>query len=333
MSFEECGYPELERALASFLTNERGWIKLAKPRQHGLRLAAELRHGPIALARANLGADVHEFTARIAQLEPEIVRLKGERDRALQALHTGLARGGTTLASRLRQGLEDIADYAGTLVTSYTGPLETQDVAEYIEGAIAPRQTALHEQMRRHQVDIVQEESARAQRHNLYIRLDELLDPDQAAESAAALARVGSAGQAGPPQSPVAVSPTANDLGFWDYVGITALMVISLPFIILDSLQRERFLGRVRFEIDRRYRGGVSDAVRDFERRWRDATRKTLEHFERQCNQNLSTLERQLTDLHDDRRRHAGRAEERRRELDEMESVLERATRLEFCTF
>jgi hypothetical protein len=122
------------------------------------------------------------------------------------------------------------------------------------------------------------------------------------------------------------VSATLQEtLGLWDVVALTGLMLISFPFIFLEHVARERFLGRMRFEIDRRYRNGISDTVRDFEHRWRAAIEKMSDNLAGQCDQNLKTLEDQLARLLDDRDHHAGRDEERRGELDEMESSLDQA--------
>jgi len=329
MSFEECGYPELEQALALFLTNERGWIKLAKPREHGLRLAGELKQGSIAVARASVGVHVSEFTAHIKQLAPEIERLKSERDYALHALSAGLAHGGQTLVSMWRRGLEDIADQASALVAAYTGPRSAEDLARYIEGALAPVQTALHEQIRGHQTTLLQEECSRAQRRlasawdNLYIRMDEIFDLGLETEDHIARERAESGRVLDVPGD-----ATPHEIaGFWDFVLIGGLTLISLPFLIFETVQQERFLGRMRFEIDRRYRNGISETVRDFERRWNTAIGKTSNNFARECNQNLQTLEDQMSRLCDELSRQTGRDHERRRELDEMESLLDHAVR------
>lgn len=331
MSFEECGYPELERALALFLTNERGWIKLAKPREHGLRLAEELRQGPLAIARVSLGVDLREFTARIERLEPELARLRSERDQALQVLCTGLIHGGQALSSTLRRGLDEIADQATALVASYTGPRNAEDLARYIEGAIAPGQTALHEQMRACQASMLREECSRAQRRlasawdNLYVRIDEIFDPDQEAEGKIARATtVDSRSTA----SLAPVSTTTQEIStFWDFAVMAGLTLIALPFIIFESVQQERFLGRMRFEIERRYRNGISETVQDFERRWNVAIEKISNNLRRECDQNLNSLEDQLSRLCEERSRQSGHDEERRHELEEMERLLDDAVR------
>lgn len=331
MPFEECGFPELERALAEFLTNERGSIKLAKPREHGLRLAAELRQGPMVISRASLGVDVLEFTDRINRLEPEITRLKSERDQALQALDTSLANVGQTLVSELRRGLEDVADAAAALVASYTGPLDIQDLARYIENAIAPRQTALHEEIRRHQATVLQDNCSRTQRRlasaweNLYIQIDQILDPAPSVDGSTAVAKVDSTGDGFQPYYGETAAQEIPD--FWGWVAIP-ITLIALPFfLILEALERERFLGRMRFEIERRYRNSIAETTRDFERLWKIRTEKILNNLATECNQNLRTLDDQLNCLRDDRRRQFGRAEDRRRELDEMESLLDHASR------
>jgi len=336
MPFSATGILDLERDLAMFLLEERMSAKLEKPVAHGLRLCHEITDGPLAIAQAAVGLQIDEIRKRIAALTPELRRIEGERDRVITSLRAVLMNRGQEIASELRCGLEEVARTAVVAVDTYTGPLTKEDLAHAIERVVAPCQTELQERIRERQRDILIEECGRAQRdidrawEHLHISIDsvftcaparvEINQPEIPNEDELVVkAGVGAAG--------IGFLVTALHIAF--PVAIAAAIFGGRWMFTLFGLQaRDRALGRVRAQVDSRYRDIIPATMKEFEQRWDSTTGGLLQSIGEEFNRTLDGIRRQFSQLQEAAQQASVQADTRRNELSCMASSIEEARNL-----
>ncbi len=297
----ETGFPDFENDLSLFLTKERGVVKLTKPVSRGVRLCTSLDRGPLAMMDATLSIGMEEIRGKINALKPEITKLTNERNVTVSGLLSALQNIGLEMANDFRHGLERIAQVAVTTVDSYNGPLTKEDIAHAVESAVAPLQTVIYSSIQQRVETSIQEEMRRVRRRlersweSFYGVLEQTFNCDFAS----------------PSHSLVTLDSVAPDVNTVPFIlgGLTlftgVIFHILFPFWIFAGIMRgimqnqarERILGQVRVEIDRRYRDAIPQSVSSFEINWSQLVVKITTAVENEFEQSLKSLTDKFEDL------------------------------------
>lgn len=334
MPFSQTGFIELEQDLSTFLTNERGKVKLAKPIDHGIRLCNELEKGPIALIKASIGVELADIQEKIKKFQPKIQKLELERDKIIKGLQVAMINHGVDLVQELRRGMERIAELAVYSVDNYLGELNKEDISHAIECTVAPMQTDLQVRMRERQEDIIKEECGRAQRRiedaweELYLSMDKIFNTG--ARNIGNIETIETI-----QEDDIVVKSGFSAAG----VGLLMLALhFSIPIVILTTLftggwlynmfkkqARERILGKVRVQVDSRFRDIIPETLSQFELGWQRLVKKLSGLLVEEVDRNLTGLKRQLTNLLEEHKSAKANADEKRAFISSIEMELTRA--------
>ncbi|HYD16455.1 MAG TPA: dynamin family protein [Candidatus Nanoarchaeia archaeon] len=336
MPFSATGFSELESELSSFLVRERAETKLARPRSRAFRICSELTRGPLALAASLVGRNLNELEARLHELEPKIAEIEQERDRVLAALRTAMTNHQFEISQSLRSEMESVAEAAVTATSNYTGPLTKEDISQHLEHVVAPLQAQMQERIRAMQERAIQEECGRAQRRLDFAR-NELFD--------------GIKKLLGSPRQDVGDVETIHaDLQLGAFVkagvgglGIGALAIgihLFFPLALLAGVlgggiilaffadrARAEVLGKVRIQVDRRFRDVIGPVVTDFNDRWRQHTDKLCSVIKAEFDRNLQSVRSQFEQVFHEHAQASMDAEQRRQNLDRLRAELESCER------
>jgi GTPase SAR1 family protein len=326
------GFETFKRDLAGFLADERGRIKLSRPLARGLRFCEELVRGPLAVARASIGIQLPELMRRIAAITPQIQQLERERDSCVSQLRIALTNRRLELVQAMRTGLGGIARTAVCAVDEYTGPLNKQQISSHLEQRIAPVQTAFQSQCAERESRALKDETEIVERRMqvAYQSLDKSIqdvfvspesflaispmETSRAQQEQIVLARVGGIG----------VGIAAIGLHLFFPLAILAGWVGSLLFTgWFENQARLEALGKIRLEIDQRYRENIPATVIGFEKRWALIVERLCESLESDFNRHRDELQTQLSEIVAEHKRSTRSAEERRSEINTLSCELD----------
>jgi GTPase SAR1 family protein len=302
-SLEETGIGELEGALAQFLAVERGQVKLAKPAARGIRLASELST-VIVTRRKALGADAAALAQRAIAMQPEVTRAQYEREQAMSGLRTALEGGRLELRNQLRRGLEEVTRVAVGAVDSYTGELESKVISRAIEAEVAKVQTQLHERMQALQQRLLEEEVGRAVRRldDAWGQLTEAIGQDLGALSVEGVS--------------LSAGVSKDELAFQTGLGVAAIglaasaLHLALPFTLplmlvggsmiydyLKGVQRQKVLGQVRAQIDKRYSDVIPGMLKSFDEHWTGLSDRILQELGREMGRRIDSIQATIQEI------------------------------------
>ncbi len=335
---EQTGYPEFEEALATFLARDQGPIKLLKPADRGVRMAAELQANHIRLLLGTMTLGVDELEKRLALVRAELERARRASDETLRSFRTNLTAAGQGMREELANGLHDIANSAVRTVTNYQGALEKNEIARAVEGTVAPLQTSLQDRLRQRQTAILEEEFQRANR-KLQYEWDAIEAKIVESLSLQASTQAGDGElQVSYDEGEVVVKTGLGSLGLF---GLIAGFHIAIPFALpalffggsflytyFQNKMRERVLGEARVQIEKRYRDGIPAAVASYGKQWDDLTDRAEAAFRDEIRLKLDSIAARLAGIEAERAKEASVVEARKRELASYQAALEDSARL-----
>jgi GTPase SAR1 family protein len=335
MPFERTGFTEFEHDLSSFLRYERTEAKLSRPRSRGLRTCRELREGPLGLAISLVGVDLPSLEQQLQALDPKIKAIEQERDRVLSGLRTGMLNHQLEIAQALRSEMEAVANAAVQAVTSYTGPLTKEQMLQHLEHNVAPNQASMQKRIRAMQERALQEEYDRAQRRLEMVRQDlfediQLVVPKWA--DTIDVERIHADQHGG-----VLMNASMGGLGIAVLaVGIHLFLPLALVagalgggfiYDFLKEKKRAQVLGKVRIQVDRRFRDLIAPSVKDFSERWQRQTDTLINTLKSEFDRNLQGIRAQFDQVLADHAKASTNAVDRRAELLQHQSELQACER------
>ena len=139
-TFEETGFPSLERVLSDYLIEERASTKLFKYEQRLARYVRCCQSESIALKRRCLGVEVRKLEEELISLRPKLERARQRSHKAFENLRSYLQLETGSLTSDYQRGLKNISMQVQKAMHSYDGPLDVEAVAHGLEVITAPLQ-------------------------------------------------------------------------------------------------------------------------------------------------------------------------------------------------
>jgi len=141
---QKTGLPELEKALASFLVNERAVVKLRKPVFRGVRASQELRNHSLLVAEAGLSIEAEELHRRLRNTEPRLDSYRVEQESVVQRFRGDMIFGLRPILERMKRDLTDIAHCAGEGLRRANYSVQSAaDMRLVIEKSTAAKQTEM----------------------------------------------------------------------------------------------------------------------------------------------------------------------------------------------
>lgn len=336
--FDQTGFMAFEQALGEFLERDRGRIKLIKPVERGLRLIDELKRNHIRIIQASLSANLESLDSRLDQIREELNRAERVCAEAIHGLKRALDAGQLLIRQDYINGMNRTADVAVQAVTNYIGPLEKEEILRAVENAVATVQTEWQSRIRKQQETLIEEEFERANRRIQYeldsveatiVEVLELGDHEDGTRDELIVR---------PDEGEVAVKTGLGSLGLLGFAaGVHMVATIALPFVMFGGSllygyfkmkMREKVLGEVRVQVERRYRDVIPSAAANFDRQWSEMTERATSAFRDEVQRKLSVIRDQVEAFQEARRCEQSHAEERVVFLDEQTSLLDNAAEL-----
>ncbi|GMK40576.1 hypothetical protein PCCS19_36320 [Paenibacillus sp. CCS19] len=333
-ALEQSGYMELESAIGTFLSEERGKVKLAKPLERTIRIAKELQMNAIRLPLSTVGINLEQLERKTNEVQGELDRAQRIASETIQRLRTALDSGGLQIRSQWETGLHRVATLAVEAVTNYTGNLQSDEIASAVEAVVAPAQTALQEQIRAAQGALLQEEIDRANR-----RLEQEWE---SIEQTIVRTFVLSADEAGTEDEQfrahydhdeVVIKTGIGSLGLLGAViGFHVALPLAIPALLFgggfiysyfENKVREKTLAEVRVQVERRYRDVIPSMCSDFSSQWTKQVNQIVTQFDEEVHRKIDSIARQLKRMMEERSKEAGHVEQRRNHLLQLNSRLD----------
>jgi GTPase SAR1 family protein len=324
---ELSGFPDLEMAIGSYLVEERGRHKLAKPIQRSVRLIDELIQQNIEFSRGTLHLPLEELNRKIEQIEPEFNRYKKSMEDILESLETKLSAYGQEMKTFARSQLEYIALQAVTFTQTYSGDLTKEAFLQSLEQVVAPLQTRLHQEVKEQQGRYIQVAFQDAYRR--YLRQWGELQVSVQTIVVASSSLLELSSNKGEVASALDADPKGSEETAGIAFGLGAFGLLLAPITLIPLLAaggmflysqfqnpRPKLLAKLRMQVEMRYNEQIPAMLQEFDRQWSENVHQQLNGFRTEMRRKYDTLEQQLLSLRDIKREEREKTEDRKNFLD-----------------
>ncbi|MED4909407.1 dynamin family protein [Brevibacillus centrosporus] len=142
---EKTGVPELERALAHFLQNERGAVKLKKPIKQLSKSIDSVLEKRLAFERASLTHQLGDLEEKVQSFGPKIQKVKESGQEAISKILLELKKKEDELSRWYDKELQAI--YSNVLaIFDNNRNRSKEDIKSRIENALGPMERELHQE-------------------------------------------------------------------------------------------------------------------------------------------------------------------------------------------
>ncbi|MDO4921344.1 MAG: dynamin family protein [Phascolarctobacterium sp.] len=141
-TLEETGFPEFERALGKFLSEEKGAAKLRKYAAR-CQLALKEAERDIGVKQEGLNHSLDDLKQKLFEERPKFTKTKREAERIVQYLQTQLLSGQMEVEQLADAAVNKIKQAAMGAVDGYRGDinaLDSQEIKQLVEAAVTPVQ-------------------------------------------------------------------------------------------------------------------------------------------------------------------------------------------------
>jgi GTPase SAR1 family protein len=305
LSLTETGYPRLESELARFLASESGWVRLMKPMNRAVRIAAELAGQNLQMQRRKYQLPAEELRIKADQIRPYLQRVIIQRNSALASFRTSLTLKGQDLAREWQKGLEEIASVAEKTLSSYQGELEEESLIRSVERVAARPQSLLNQKMQIAERDAIIDATRAADNRlqaawdNFHIEFDRVFSSDTSPESPNDVGDQGQTNAAGKSANIFEAYFTE----FWVAAPFEklAMAVCAVPFLLFATIyswvsasERTTFIDRMRTQIEGRFRNAIPRFVENWNTRWAERTLAAAQGLRAECDRKVCDLQHQL---------------------------------------
>ena len=310
-TIESTGFIELEENISEFLANEKGCIKLSKFIDRGIRISADLIKDSISISLGTLNISLNELEEKINKLRPEVERVKAICNDSINGLRDILMNHRLKTETELRGDLGNIAYVAVKTVDNYKGPLSSEDIARAIENVVAPMQTELQDRISKKQEKLIAYEVEMVSRR-LGCEWETIKDSIinelkvQLTGESLNLSNLKDKND----ENMKDIKNGAKVLGIAAVVGAIYIGVFALPlaafggkyiFSYFENKNREKILGKVRLQVNRRYRDVIPELIKSFNEQWERNTNIIIDNFKLELDRKYVGIEQQLNSILDER--------------------------------
>lgn len=311
LSLTETGYPRLESELARFLASERGWVRLMKPINRAVRIAAELTGQNLPMQRRKYKLPVEELRIKADQIRPYLQRVIIQRNTALASFRTSLALKGQDLAREWQKGLEEIASVAENALSLYQGELKEEPLLRSVERVAARPQALLNQKMYTAERDAITDAMRAAENRlqqawdNFYIEFDWVFTSDVSPEAETANDVDDERAQSNATGEFTNIFEAYfNEFCNAGLLGKFAMAVCAAPLLVVGTIfnwvsgsQRTTFIDRMRTEIEGRFRNAIPPFMKNWNARWAERTLAAANGLRAECDRKVSDIQHQLDDI------------------------------------
>ena len=303
------GILDFEKALSSFLAEERGRAKLIKPITRGQKLTGELINN-VNISLVILDTGISDLEATLNEIRRQALEFKELYNQLLTETKNQLRLVGEELHNQLEFGLIQIANAATKAVSNYEGPLDNKEVAQAVETTVAPLQTKLQQEIKTNQ-----ENQLRIVISSTNLKLsasweaieNSIIEAFTENKSVSNLPVAINNVELDSMDSEVQVYSGNNDLvntglgalGFAGLAGIFNIGIFAIPLIIYgaqfllshsSAQTQSKYLAHVRVQIDKRYRDIIPDRLFAFDEQWKKIYIEKLHILESELERKLSMV-------------------------------------------
>jgi predicted GTPase len=146
-NIEDTGLPILESVLSSFLQNEKGQVKLAKPVNRLVEQINKLTSDTLSIRLATASMKIDEIVEKINELKPQLDRFKQNTREIINNLVIELKSEEDTLIREVDKQLRQMSDLLCQSLDHYDGSLEEQSINRFLKQRASSVQNKIQEDL------------------------------------------------------------------------------------------------------------------------------------------------------------------------------------------